>query len=54
MLIILPIMLCCTAQKSTYYACINAQHLLTILHYGQYLCLSLYALLPILNMYMYR
>ena len=28
MLIILPIMLCCTAQKFTYYALINAQYYL--------------------------
>ena len=31
MLIILPIMLCCTAQKFTYYAQINAQYLLLLL-----------------------
>ena len=45
MLIILPIMLCCTAQKFTYYAYINAQYLSIMLDYAQCSCLSLYALL---------
>ena len=45
MLIILPIMLCCTAQKFTYYAYINAQYLPIMLDYAQCSCLSLYALL---------
>ena len=45
MLIILPIMLCCTAQKFTYYALINAQYLPIMLDYAQCSCLSPYALL---------
>ena len=45
MLTILPIMLCCTAKKFTYYAQIYAQIMLN------YLCLSSYALLIISSLW---
>ena len=48
MLIILPIMLCCTAQKFTYYAQIYAQYLPIMLNY---LCLSSHALLIIFSLW---
>ena len=48
MLTILPIMLCCTVQKFTYYACIYAQYLPIMLNY---LCLSSHALLIISSLW---
>ena len=53
MLIILPIMLCCTAQKFTYYALINAQYLPIMLNYAQCSCLSSYALLLVYFLFIY-
>ena len=48
MLIILPIMLCCTAQKFTYHAYIYAQYLPIM---PNYLCLSSHALLIISSLW---